>query len=62
MIRSVLTAPVAAPCHLTATRMASVYLRRADGSGGSALSVELDGCRRIGRDVAPPALIEALNR
>jgi hypothetical protein len=62
MIRSYLSAPIAAPCNLAATRMASVELRRPDGSGGSSVSVELDGCRRMGQGAAPPALIEALNR
>jgi hypothetical protein len=62
MIRSVLTAPGAPPCDLTATRMASVQLRRADGSGGATVSVELDGCRRVGLHAAPAALIEVLNR
>jgi hypothetical protein len=62
LVRSVLSAPVAAPCNLTATRLVSIRLLRADGSGGVTLSVELDGCRRVGPNAAPVALIEALGR
>ncbi|PZT98850.1 MAG: hypothetical protein DI630_18400 [Gordonia sp. (in: high G+C Gram-positive bacteria)] len=62
MIRTALTAPPAAPCTVEATRTAAVQLRRADGSGGAALSVELDGCRRVGQNAAPAALIEMLSR
>lgn len=61
-IRSVLGAPIAAPCSLTATRLVSIRLSRADGSGGVTMSVELDGCRRVGQNAAPEALIEMLSR
>ncbi|MCZ4077029.1 hypothetical protein O1W68_03655 [Rhodococcus sp. H36-A4] len=39
-------APVAQPCSLDATQMASTVLLRPDGSGGTRVSFELDGCRR----------------
>jgi hypothetical protein len=62
MIRSYLDAPAAAPCSVAATQMASVVLRRPDGSGGSSVSVELDGCRRMGNGAAPASLIDRLSR
>jgi hypothetical protein len=37
-------------------------LRRPDGSGGSSVSVELDGCRRMGDGAAPDWLIDRLSR
>ncbi|MDI9915966.1 hypothetical protein [Rhodococcus sp. IEGM 1379] len=44
--RMLATAPAAPPCDLGATRMASTTLMRADGSGGTPVTLELDGCRR----------------
>ena len=62
LIRSYLDAPAARACGVAATQMASVVLRRPDGSGGSSVSVELDGCRRMGDGVAPDWLIDRLSR
>ncbi|OYD67356.1 hypothetical protein BDB13_0875 [Rhodococcus sp. OK302] len=45
--RMLATAPVAPPCDMKANRMASTTLMRADGSGGTSVTLELDGCRRM---------------
>lgn len=62
MIRSYLHASAAPACSVAATQVATVVLRRPDGSGGSSVSVELDGCRRLGDGVAPAWLIDRLSR
>ena len=45
--RILASAPVAPPCTMKASRMASTTLMRADGSGGTSVTLELDGCRRV---------------
>lgn len=63
---SLVNAPVAQPCSLDATQMASTVLLRPDGSGGTQVSFELDGCRRaVGFDgyrELPDAALAVLSR
>lgn len=47
LIRDVLAAPAARPCDFDATEIVSLDLYRPDGSGGSELQIETDGCRRL---------------
>ena len=47
LIRDVLTAPAARSCELDATGIVTLDLYRPDGSGGSELQIETDGCRRL---------------
>lgn len=57
------TAPLAGPCDRIAQRVASIDVLRPDGSGGTRVSVELDGCQRIdllGRRQLPPAILASL--
>lgn len=57
------TAPLAGPCDRIAQHVASVDVLRSDGSGGTRVSVELDGCQRVdllGRRQLTPAIIALL--
>ena len=47
LMRAVAESSIAPPCNEVASRIAEVELRRPDGSGGTPLSAELDGCRRV---------------
>ncbi|MFK4360853.1 hypothetical protein [Rhodococcus sp. 27YEA6] len=46
VVAAIADAPIAQPCDQIATATASSTLLRVDGSGGTPVSVELDGCRR----------------
>ncbi|WP_251012562.1 hypothetical protein [Rhodococcus erythropolis] len=48
VVAAIADAPIAPPCDQIATVTASSTLLRADGSGGTPVIVELDGCRRSG--------------
>ena len=50
LLRAALAAPSAPPCTQPATQVAATRLFRPDGSGGSVLTVELDGCKRLSID------------
>ncbi|MFF2055901.1 hypothetical protein [Rhodococcus qingshengii] len=57
------TAPPAGPCDLVAHHIASIDVLRPDGSGGTRMAVELDGCQRVnllGQRQLPPAVIALL--
>ncbi|MDI9899500.1 hypothetical protein QM716_06495 [Rhodococcus sp. IEGM 1409] len=57
------TAPPAGPCDLIAHHIASIDVLRPDGSGGTRIAVELDGCQRVnllGQRQLPPAVIALL--
>ncbi|NHE62810.1 hypothetical protein G9U53_00585 [Rhodococcus sp. D-46] len=57
------TAPPAGPCDLVAHYIASIDVLRPDGSGGTRMAVELDGCQRVnllGQRQLPPAVIALL--
>ncbi|KJF23847.1 hypothetical protein C7T36_08485 [Rhodococcus sp. AD45-ID] len=59
------TAPIAPPCDQIAQQVASIDLRRADGSGGTQVLAELDGCQRIrfgGYRQIPTSITELLSR
>lgn len=47
LMQTVLQLPLAPPCEQTAQRYAVIELLRPDGSGGTQMQVELDGCKRL---------------
>ncbi|MFE4498263.1 hypothetical protein ACFRFQ_00290 [Rhodococcus sp. NPDC056743] len=65
LMQAASSAPIAPPCDQIAQQVASIDLRRADGSGGTQVFAELDGCQRIGfggyRQV-PASITELLTR
>lgn len=64
LVRSIVDAPLAPAFDLSSTRVASTQLERPDGSESTAVSFELDGCRRVAGlgdyRVAPPAALTAI--
>lgn len=65
LMRAAAAAPIAPPCDLIAQQVASIDLRRADGSGGTQVLAELDGCQRIsfgGYRQIPASITELLTR
>lgn len=65
LMHAAAAAPIAPPCDLIAQQVASIDLLRADGSGGTRLFAELDGCQRIsfgGYRQLPASITELLSR
>ncbi|MDJ0363097.1 hypothetical protein [Rhodococcus sp. H29-C3] len=47
LMQTVLQLPLAPPCEQSAQHFAAIELLRPDGSGGTQMQVELDGCKRL---------------
>lgn len=63
LMGAVSTAPLAGPCDRNAQHIASIEVLRPDGSGGTRMAVELDGCQRVnllGQRQLTPAVIALL--
>ncbi len=63
LMQTVVQLPLAPPCEQSAQRYAVIELLRPDGSGGTHMQVELDGCKRLslgGYSATTDSLIAAL--